>query len=237
MKVDSYGFLEMEHTSFPGSIGDSCAETFRHLTLERFLNPIFDFPIETVYQKIKTEKGYLRHPTSPWKEDDFSGDQATPLFIALELFARFDLSKEVKTRFKWKYGNGDLIQPTFKAAVERKSLFWDFFIYGQAMSMKHLPYRWDDGTKSIEKSKDSSCDFINFIHLILHAEFLGHTYFSRKAKEVFSADFVMKKVVQYYAPEPNCDFLLDLYEKSVYKVFSMHNPQIGPLFNVKPLLL
>lgn len=222
MKVDNYGFLEMEHTGWPGSIGDSFAETFRHLNLEKFLEPSFTFPIESLYQKVKTEKGYLRHPTSPWKENDFSGDQATPGLIALEMFGCFTLAKEMKDLFSLRYGNGDLIQPTFKAAKQRvlgPSFFWDFFIYGQAISMRFLPYRWDDGTKSIEKSKDSSCDFINFIHLILHAERFGHTFWTKKAKKVFTADQIMKKVVDYYAPEPNCTFLITLYDKAVRKVF------------------
>lgn len=246
MKFDLYGMIEMEHTSYPGSIGDSCAETFRYYHLLNFVcgeDTETELIVRRIYLEIKTDKGYLRHPTAPmgWREDDFSGDQALPLLICLGACKQYGPVKEVIERNNWKYGNGDFVHPSYRAAVARAngktSLFWDSFIYAQALSMKHFPYRWNDGAKTVERVENSSCDFINFIHLILQAEKVGHTYFSRKAKEVFTADFIMKKVVEYYAPEPRNSFLVELYDDAVRKTFSMNNPQIGPLFNPKPLLL
>lgn len=234
MKFDSLGFLNMQQTDYPGSIGDAARETFGYFHLARTLCVLAgDFnPEESVqlliarlYERIRTEKGYLRHPNAPegWREDDFSGDQTIALLICLESWGLLGPAEELIGRTSWRYGNGDLIHPTYIAAKcrvgHKPSLFWDFFIYAQALAMKHLSYRWNDETKRLEKSLDSSADFINFLHLILQAERVGHTYFSRKAQNVFTADEIRTKIYAYYSPEPISAWILDLYDKAIEQVF------------------
>lgn len=78
MKFDEIGCMVMEQCEWPGSVGDSCAETFRYAILSQS-------QARTV-SRFVTEKGYLRHPSlagkPEWDEADFSNDQLLPFMLA-----------------------------------------------------------------------------------------------------------------------------------------------------------
>lgn len=240
MKFDLLQMIEMEQNPIgsPARIGDSFAETFRLINLESFLYPdskLFD-TVEMIYGQCRTPIGLLRHPKVPekdekgnsWREPDFSWDQFLPGFIALK---RLGFEKEVHdilscVNFKsiWpELYNGKLAPPTFKAAllrsVNEQSWFWDLSILFQLLAMKYLGFRWSDADKKFESSKDSSADWINWIHLMIQAE-NSSTWVTRFAKRFTSQQEVFHKVMSYYAPEPHSQWVLDKYLSVIRLVFN-----------------
>jgi len=229
MIFDKFGFLnsEIDHVGNPGRVGDACANTFRWLHLTRYLgagNYAMQDHVASLYSLVKTEKGYLRHPESIWRELDFSGDQAKPLLMGLDSWGLEIEAKEVSD-FHWlRYGNGDLVHPTFKAIASRtknkSSWFWDISIYLQVVGMVKVPYRWNDEYWKqrkwpFEKSKGSTADWLNWVHMIIHAEEKGHTFWTRKAKSFVTEQFVFEKIQAYFSSEPNSFWLTSLYAKAI----------------------
>ncbi len=197
MNFDKYGFIysEKDPIDDPGRIGDSTANTFRWLHLISFLgngNMQMRNHARSLYELIKTGKGYLRHPDSIWREDDMSGDQVKPLLMGLDSWGLENEALEVAQFHKYFYGNGNLVHPTFKAVAARQagnlSWFWDIHIYLQVVAMLWLPFRWNDeywkqGKWPLERSANSTADWMNWIHMIIQAEEKGHTYWTMRACE------------------------------------------------------
>lgn len=230
MKFDSRGFIEMEQAPYPGSIGDSCAETFRYFNLCATVGRIRGSEVPDItrahvlnlFNQIRTDNGFLRHPTAPegWREDDFSFDQCLPLLLALEswgLDAEHSAVVQSLVKAKYRTGNGDLVPPTLWSAT-RSGLLGGLPVLLQGLAMKHLPYRWNDERMRLEKQSQSSADYINWVHLIFRFERVGHNWTTRRAKSLFSASEILFKIRHYYAPEARA-FVLPLYAEAVEHIF------------------
>lgn len=216
MFFDDYGAINMEQVPYPGSIGDSCAETCRY----NLLYGLTHEQLYSFYQLFVTRNGYLRHPEAPagWREDDFSSDQAIPLYILFSEYGMKDLTDEFERRLReagWKTGNGDyvsllFISAAYRARGEQNSLT-DLPILLQAIALRFLPYRWNEVTKSLEHTDGSSCDWLNYYHLLLQARRRGHTIASKLARWLTPHSMIMEKVRDYYSPEPNSKAVIDGY--------------------------
>jgi hypothetical protein len=221
MHLDSQGLVVLDQDTFPGNIGDSCAETSRLVTLNSLNN---EFPW-TQLSAFITDKGILRYPTSPWREDDTSSDQVAPLIAACSLtqpqLTNIVIAKIVSAGYKT--GNGNIISPGLLTNMKRhqKSCwqsFWDLAILGQALLFK-VPVRWSDSKKWFEPSSGSSADYLNFINGLAFAKQRNWTWVCSLCVKLVSADTALAAVQSYYKPEPNNSIILDAYAKSIQKIW------------------
>lgn len=218
MFFDKYGFVNLEQSPFPGSIGDSCAETSRYVLLSYILGK----DIKINLSPFITSKGVLRHPDSPWREDDTSDDQVSPLISVCSVTApelAYKVIKQLEENHL-KTGNGKLIHLTTLAQLERvchrSGLWaWDIVILAQALILK-LPYQWNDGKKKFTKTQDNSADYLNFInYLALASTTRTFGLLCKLACKIISKELALNKVQSYYAQEPNNQIILDLYAKAI----------------------
>lgn len=237
MRFDENNLIVMEQCEFPGSIGDSCAETFRYSIFVHYLVKDQEFSKEAINKALSstfTTTGFLRHPDAPkgWREEDFTSDQFLPRMITQDLVKADGLSM-------WSYLENNkfctdstqrkLATPGIFAAhyrgQRRPSLFWDAVsILGQVLLFK-VPYRWDDGKNQFSPTETSSCDYLNWIILLIQCELLGHTLASRLAKRLMHPDLLKSKVLDYYKPEPNSKGFTDLYVQAIDKMYQVNQEQ------------
>lgn len=210
MITDQYKTLVMEHCSFPGNIGDSCAETGRY---KHLLDTVEEFGLEVDLNAFITEEGFVRHPTAPekddhgdsWRETDFSSDQALPLFLG----GKGSITRIVGERIKaagYKTGNGDFVSPIFFALLTGRFWLVDLCIIGQLIAFA-LPWRWSDQYNRFEEMKESSADYLNFIHAAIYA----HPWI----KKLLPKNKLKQKIRDYYQVEPNSEFLIALYDRVI----------------------
>jgi hypothetical protein len=231
MKWDNYNLIQMEQNppGDPGNLGDSFAETFRVMALVSLTdrdNPVTVQAFRDRYRQVRTAKGLVRHPDSPWREDDFSGDQFLPGYIAADLYCcrpeQIDM-EAILFLNEWKTGNGNLAPLSFWAAKARAngkpSATRDLTLLLQAWGMKYLPFRWNDEKRWFESTKNSSADYLNWIISILHAKVRGHTWASKRALKVFTKDELCFRVLHYYSNEPNSGWAVRLWQDTIYEVF------------------
>ena len=226
MIQDNYGYIEMEQDPVgnPGRTGDSLAETSRYVSIAYVIG---DNPkINLAY--FVTDKGCLRHPDSPWREDDCSGDQVFPL-IAASALTQPELLAKVLKQIKdagYKTGNGDFITPgmlgQIRRAEDKKFLaISDIPLVIQAVLFK-IPFRWSDSKKKFESNDDSSGDYLNFINTLAFAKAKGNISLPMKlAMKLISKEKCLEKVKHYYRNEPNSQGLVELYEKSLGKIYAL----------------
>lgn len=217
MIFDTYGCIRMEHCAFPGNIGDSCAETSRAVALETFLRGPFEHRASLL--PFFTQYGIVRHPDSPWRENDTSSDQVLPLLVACHMNElNIDKTKIMAQRT----GNGDLVSPLLYACQQRyqkdSSWFWDLSVLGQAILSK-VPIRWSDEKKRIEVDRNSSCDFLNLIMCMIHASYnKTETWPLKLTRKILSKNTLLSKVEAYYACEPSA-FVVLLYRDALDKLY------------------
>jgi hypothetical protein len=231
MLIDIYHTLVRENVTWPGKIGDSAAESARYEDLKMLLG---DYKFELNLKAFRTELGYLRHPTAPekgqldmngfpipdsWREDDFSSDQAIPLYLAYRQ-AGMPEADEMKRRIQragWKTGNRKLIHPGFYAILNDWRWLECLSVLVQGIIFK-LPYRWSDSSKWFEKMDQSSADYLNYVHTAARVPRIFRTE---------DADTIKLKIRQYFVenanPEPNCEFVLEKYERVIDKYFRPKN--------------
>lgn len=223
MKFDNNNLIVLEQCEFPGNIGDSCAETARYQILAAF----FDHKQVVNLSAFITDKGVIRHPDSPWREDDTSGDQVAPLLAACSVFQP-ELADKVCGQLianKYRTGNDKLISPGLAALMRKhknKSFQWffDLSIVGQALLFK-LPIRWSDDKKRLELSNDSSADYLNFVNYLAYSLLKEKmTWPCRLAMKLVSKELVLQKVQDYYKPEPNSSWLINLYKEAIDVLWS-----------------
>lgn len=225
MRTDQYGLILMEQTGFPGNVGDSCAETFRYALLKQFLGqPLPEEEVLKAISNTETTRGFLRHPTSPWRENDFSGDQWLPRFLAITPFKPF-CAQMMIVRLGvdgYRTGNGDPIAPILYAAVKRfgnnnQPTFFDVALLIQ-VPLFLLPFRWSESRGWFESNKDSSADYLNWFIYLVHCEIHGHSLWSKLSKRWMNPKRLIEKVTQYYKVEPNA-FVVPLYEQAVKRMW------------------
>lgn len=216
MIKDQYGLLVMEHVSYPGNIGDSCAETCRYFHINR--NATLG-EVEAI-RNFRTDTGYIRHPDAPvdWREKDFSSDQATPLYLSFVKYDLYDYALEFESRVRaagWRTGNGDILPliwiTIFRRAHNKQTWASDIPLLLQSLTLRFLPFRWNDERKTVESTADSSSDWINHFHVLFQAA-QSPTWISKLARLITPHNLIMGKVRHYYNIEPNVQFLLYAYE-------------------------
>lgn len=218
-----YNYIEM-HEARPGSIGDSCAETSRFVTISIVsgVNPNIDL------KAFVTEKGPLRHPDTIWREDDTSGDQVFPL-IAASCLTQPELCSKIIKQIKdagYKTGNGDFITPGMLGQIRRaenKKLLAisDIPLLIQALLFK-VPFRWSDSKKKFESSEGSSGDYLNFINAIAFAKAKGNITLPMKlTMKLISKEKCLEMVKHYYRNEQESQFLIDLYSKALDVIYGV----------------
>jgi hypothetical protein len=206
MYFDSRDAIVMEQNApdDAGRFGDSCAETSRY----RLLMPRDEYN-DSILQ-FRTDKGYVRHPEAPWREDDFSGDQALPMYLALRHDKYYEQINEFEQRIKaagWRTGNGDLLALTwisvFYRAQGKQSSLTDFPILAQAIWLRFFSRTYRDG----------GADHLNFFHVLLQAKREGHTTASKLARWLMPHERFMTVIREYYSVEPNA-FVVDAYQNN-----------------------
>ena len=208
MKLDEYGCLMTEHEGYPSNIGDSCAETSRIFHIKWVLA---DWPDEYKLYQFITDSGIIRHPNAPpdWRETDIPTDQALPLYLATR-FANYPrlntIIKMMIVDAGYRTGDGNLVSPIFFAILKGWKWLLNLTLLGQIFLFK-LPFRWSDSKKKFESNKDSSGDYLNFIHAAIYA--------SPFIRWFIGAEKLKQKVRHYYRDEPNVDWLLTDYDKFI----------------------
>lgn len=211
MIIDNYNTVVLEQVAFPGNIGDSCAESARYAILTQ------DGKINLA--AFVTDKGVIRHPTSPWGPEDVSSDQVMPLLAASSVLQPL-LANRIVDQIKkagYKTGNGNYINPGLYATIRRhenRPWLWmsDLAILGQALLFK-LPLRWDENKKRLVKNEDVS-DYLNYTIFLKHAELKkSMTWPCKLALFLTGKKQVLPAVQKYYSPEPNNSMILDAYNK------------------------
>lgn len=220
MYIDNYKTIVMEQNpaGSPGNLGDSCAESSRVATLKFVLKQDSGINL-TVFI---TDNGIIRHPDSPWRENDTSGDQVYPLIAAASL-SQPELAKTIVQKLSDagnKTGNGDRLSPGMYGQIYRaqnKPNLWisDLPVLAQALIFK-LPYRWSDSKKTLEKTSGSSGDYLNFVNALAFAKAKNNiTWPMKLAMKLINKELVLQKVKDYYQIEPNSKWLIDLYTEAL----------------------
>lgn len=213
--------MVFEQSGFPGNVGDSCAET------SRWDNLLFKLGFSSPFNlsQFFTESGMVRHPSlinfidakgNSWGEDDFSSDQAAPLFLAclnrphtLHLANRV---KQIVHENSWwgRSGNGDLVTPKFNALLNNRQWLLNLGVRGQAIAFK-LPFRWSDSANKFEEMGDSSADYLNHFHYALEVP--------QHLRRLISKEKMLEKIASYYEKEPNSKELVDLYHTAILTIW------------------
>lgn len=223
MYIDSYQLIVMEQSGFPGGWGDSAAESSRYVILAT----INGEKVNINLKQLVTETGVLRHPLSPWRENDTSSDQVVPLLAATSLLQPELASviiKQIKTA-GYKTGNGDLISTGLlenMRRAEKKHFLWisDLAILGQALIFQ-LPFRWSDSKRFFELSSGSSSDYLNFTTDLAFAKITNTETIPIKLAKllIVSKEKILSEVNSYYAAEPNHSMIIEEYTKALERIY------------------
>jgi hypothetical protein len=219
MYLDTNGLIVMEQEGPPGCFGDACAETSRYVTLQNILGNKTNSNLTLLV----TNTGVLRYPSPPgiWTESDCSDDQVMPL---ISTGVMINTIIEQLEDNGYKTGNGDLIHPTTYAQLRRSQdcsfqWLWDFTILFQALLFK-LPFYYNDGKKDFESTSDDTADYLNFINFLAFAKLKNETWVCKLTKKIISSSTAFSKVQSYYSDEPNSEWLLDIYQDAIVKIWS-----------------
>lgn len=174
------GMIIMQQTAWPGSIGDSCAETSRAIVLDKDGLSTAAF---------STEKGYLRHPSAPegWRESDMSNDQLLPLML---------VDASVKPGWPFIKGTRTLL------SLGSMLIQWQQW---KLLNLINIVQGW----LLPGSDKDESADYLNYVIIYIWLRDNGHW-----ATLNIPVDTVLKKVEDYYRPEPNA-WVVDLYKQKL----------------------
>jgi hypothetical protein len=212
MYIDNFKTVVLEQCTWPGSIGDSMAETARLSILLDFLG----LPNDLGLSAFITPTGYVRHPTAPehdekgesWRETDMVSDQCLPWFVAEGAMRKDEMRERIKAN-GWRTGNGDPVSPIFWAELKGYTWLRVIFLLIQLL-LFNLAFRWSDANNAFEETSDSSCDYLNFIIVSLYAP----KWFRKLCPE----ETLKQKVRSYYATEPS-HFVVSLYEQVLLTYF------------------
>lgn len=215
MIIDSYRTLQSEIGTYPGNIGDSCANTSRYKHAKTRLNePVNDVDLWA----FATPAGAVRHPNAPekddkgesWRETDFSCDQAEPWLLAAMASDPYlaSLIKDYIIHNGYRTGNGDLVSPGMFAIVKGWKWLLNLSLVGQVIIFK-IPVRWNDGQKKFEDSRDDSADYLNFIHCAIESD--------AWVRRLIKKSVLKQKIRDYFKDEPNNQWLIDLYDRLIDK--------------------
>lgn len=208
MKYDEFGCIIREQYApgHPGDLGDSCADTARLAVIDLFTRADLT--------RFRTTLGYIRHPNSPWIEDDFTGDQALPLLMAYDLYEPGypGYATEMRRRLaSGRTGNGDLLSPGLWGVVTGR--LWVAAIACVVQAFLFLiPIRWSDSNDApgLQWGGDEG-DYLNWIALLDYLWWREIRWPSRICYRIRTPRTVMDKVSRYYANQPNSEWVTDIF--------------------------
>lgn len=213
MRVDKfYTLISEEHNEdtekgYQGNRGESMAMTSRVVDLALILGEATLLDLN----QFVTPTGTCRHPRSQWQEAHESTDQAIAFYMGASKQIP-PLAVQMKERIiasGYRTGNKNLISPSFYALMMNKQRLLDLTIVGQRLIFV-WPWRWNEEKKEIESSNNSSCDWMNFIHLLYYA--------SPWVRRLVSKEKLKERVRHYLSREPNPQFLFDLYDRAIERM-------------------
>ncbi len=227
MYLDDKLLVISETSPFPGSHGDSCANTARWQVLS-------NGPLPHCLTHFFVEGGQVRHPKLEHYEDDkgvrwgvtdFSVDQWIALFVACMLFQPL-LAKRMLLRLEEdrnRVGDGSfpnlLMVSCIRRAARNQSWVSDLPILFHAI-FSRFPWRWGDSKKAIEQSTDSSADYLNWFMCIAYAhKTKSNTLSIKLSKLIISKSKMLTKATEYLETEPNSAWLLDHWSESIKEVY------------------
>lgn len=200
MNFDETGCLirEKYEAGHPANLGDSCGETCRSKILGDTRGD---------FMRFVTPNGYLRHPDSIWREDDFSNDMLLPLLMAADLVYVGTQSN------RWRIRGTKTVVSAGVWAMSRK--------YYRLLNMVNIVQGWlftikwriADGGK-VEPIEGQVQDWLNYICVYVFLKRMG-----KWATLNQSRDRCMRAIQTYYLEgpdwEPNSEWIVELYEKAL----------------------
>jgi hypothetical protein len=183
------GMIEMEQCAWPGSVGDSMAETSRYAILTG---------AKLDQWKFRALGCYCRHQSVQalpgWDVSDTSNDQLLPFILATGITGAWNKIPCTKT----------IVSPGVYFAI--RGMWKAFALTVKAQNLIFaLPYRWSDSKKWFEKTVGSSADYLNY--------FVSIVFLRRMGIVVEPRPETMDKIKSYYEKEPNSSWLIEEYIK------------------------
>lgn len=199
----------------PGCYGDSMANTSRFVVLGLMCenhDPGWMYKIN----QFRRPDGYIRHPLSPWGTEDTSGDQKFPFMMAASLSSKimFEESQE-----RCRFANTGCFALSFRWCGNRFLL--GLILVAQALLFK-IPIRWSDDNRHkrfvwIENS--DSGDYLNYITALCYLWLHSYSWPIKVCGWLTPPEKIFSKIVHYHLPEPNSDWIVDLYSVAIVRCF------------------
>lgn len=222
MRKDEFGLLvsEILPSTDTGNYEDSCANTCRKLLMECELEE------EYIVNWFDSDGVYQRHPRTNLPPSDMSWDQAIPLFM---VYYKYNMTHQLRAFMMRLRSNGYRLNGNaypnlmfvslYKRVLGSRRGFWDIPLVLQAIIMKWVPWRWDDSRMRFSSSAGSTADYVNYFHYLCLANATGDNWATKLCWLITPKEFVLEQIKKYYRdnerPEPNIDWMLELYEKEV----------------------
>jgi hypothetical protein len=214
MKFDQFGCVireKYEPEFHPGNIGDSCYYTGHYVVLSHDKDVSF-MPFQAEI------KGYYRHPELPKQTDvswggtdHFSNDQFVPMVCGTLVQGRPLTNLRLQGN-EWQIpGTFTILNPAAWALIRKQYWLLNLFNYAQGLILK-FPYRYNDQKKRLERTSESSVDYLNMVMVWVFLKRMGKTAWLGASKEK------CKQMIDVYYrsgtdSEPNVDWLVNLYYK------------------------
>lgn len=214
--LDNTVHFEQHGGTWPSSVGDSCAETARAFVLG-------DTRIERndLVAFIGPHGGYVRHPSLAdlpgWDAADFTSDQALPLILGFD---------HKMPALAWRTAPSKIAAPGVMAAARNWWLALGIINLIQAVLFL-IPYRYSDDERlgdkpwyqRIIRTDDQYADYLNWFVVVYFLHKKGYYRLVRAMCQLVDRYDLMYRVIKYYAPEPNSDWIVELYERALREVY------------------
>lgn len=212
MRFDHLGIIISDSSPFPGSHGDSCAETCRFIVLGGDTN--------TDPWIFVTHKGALRHPdlANIWDETDFSNDQMLPLLMAKRksIYCDFIL-RHARLRIP---GTRTIMNPAVLALYHGLIRTFGVASVIQGLILRLFPFRWNEN-KGFQWSSEYGADYLNLIASVAFLRRQGHNILAWLTLNAAGKSRSFRAIFKHYtANEPASelrDLVLELYRKQIFK--------------------
>ena len=219
MQIDKYRCV-ITSESYPGCVGDSCANTARLAIAQVTASPQ---AINLSLDVFRTDEGYVRHPIAPygppealssWREPDFSSDAALPLLMTYDLCWGYrGLYHEMCMRVKWHTAPGKLSSPGVMA-LARDWVYAFVFVQLIQVILFWLPYRWSDDERlkdkfwKLEKTEGHTGDYLNFATGCQYLKMRGFTKSAKCLLWLAGEEKVRVSISNYFSREPNMELVV-----------------------------
>jgi hypothetical protein len=214
---DEFGLLVREQNGpkDPGRIGDSCFDTSCDVLANLYLGCNV-----SCAEKLKmffTTTGTIRHPKSPWRENDQTSDQDLLLYVALKLAGNplhLEMKKAVIAR-GYRTGNWDFVSPGYLAEILDSQILRSVCLLVQLIFFL-FPFYWNDGKWlkgewPIGNNYRRSDGYLAWVLIAVMAP--------KFIRKLIPKSVLYSKIKSYYAPDPNSAWVLRNYEQVIERYF------------------